>query len=72
MFLDNVTTILLVTPVTLRLCRVLDLDPLPIILSEVVRRDLPPSQTTIAFYVDTRIACAFICSLHYVMTVYMS
>lgn len=37
MFLDNVTTILLVAPVTLRLCRVLDLDPLPIIISEVVR-----------------------------------
>jgi len=36
MFLDNVTTILLVAPVTLRLCRVLDLDPLPVLLCEVV------------------------------------
>lgn len=36
-FLDNVTTILLVTPVTLRLCKVINMDPLPVIMSEVVR-----------------------------------
>ena len=35
-FLDNVTTILLLTPVTIRLCKVIDLDPLPIILAEVL------------------------------------
>jgi len=35
-FLDNVTTILLVAPVTLRLCKVINLDPLPVILAEVV------------------------------------
>ena len=35
-FLDNVTTILLLTPVTVRLCRVLDVKPEPILIAEVM------------------------------------
>lgn len=34
-FLDNVTTILLLTPVTIRICEVIGLDPIPILLAEV-------------------------------------
>merc|ERR1711988_1060537 len=34
--LDNVTTVLLLTPVTLRLCKVMDVDPIPIVLAEVL------------------------------------
>lgn len=34
-FLDNVTTILLLTPVTIRMCNVIGLDPTPILLAEV-------------------------------------
>eukprot|EP01087_Luapelamoeba_hula_P023712 TRINITY_DN877_c0_g1_i4.p1 TRINITY_DN877_c0_g1~~TRINITY_DN877_c0_g1_i4.p1 ORF type:complete len:827 (+),score=150.75 TRINITY_DN877_c0_g1_i4:438-2918(+) len=35
-FLDSVTTILLLAPVTIRLCKVIDLDPVPLILAEVI------------------------------------
>jgi Na+/H+ antiporter NhaD/arsenite permease-like protein len=35
-FLDNVTTILLLTPVTIRMCNVIGLEPTPILLAEVV------------------------------------
>jgi len=47
MFLDNVTTILLVAPVTLRLCRVLDLDPLPVLLCEVIFSNIGGTATGI-------------------------
>ena len=35
-FLDNVTTILLLTPVTIRLCRVIDVPPEPLLIAEVM------------------------------------
>ena len=35
-FLDNVTTILLLTPVTIQLAKVLDLQPVPLLISEVL------------------------------------
>ena len=35
-FLDNVTTILLVAPVTMKLCDVLDLPPTPLLLAQVI------------------------------------
>jgi hypothetical protein len=35
-FLDNVTTILLLTPVTIRLCRVIDIPPEPLLIAEVM------------------------------------
>jgi Na+/H+ antiporter NhaD/arsenite permease-like protein len=34
--LDNVTTILLVAPVTMRLCEVLNINPTPVLLAEVI------------------------------------
>ncbi|KAH9645369.1 hypothetical protein HF086_011133 [Spodoptera exigua] len=34
--LDNVTTVLLMTPVTIRLCEVMDLDPIPVLMSMVI------------------------------------
>jgi hypothetical protein len=46
-FLDNVTTILLVTPVTLRLCRVIDLNPLPVVLAEVIFSNIGGTATGI-------------------------
>ena len=33
-FLDNVTTILLLTPVTIQLAKVLDLQPVPLLIAE--------------------------------------
>lgn len=35
-FLDNVTTILLMTPVTIRLCEVMGLNPVPILMTMVI------------------------------------
>ncbi|XP_052748941.1 P protein-like isoform X2 [Galleria mellonella] len=35
-FLDNVTTVLLMTPVTIRLCEVMQLNPVPVLLSMVI------------------------------------
>ena len=35
-FLDNVTTMLLLTPVTIQLARVLDLNPIPLLIAEVL------------------------------------
>ncbi|XP_050685740.1 P protein-like isoform X2 [Leptidea sinapis] len=35
-FLDNVTTVLLMTPVTIRLCEVMQLNPIPVLMSMVV------------------------------------
>eukprot|EP01121_Diplochlamys_sp_Union-15-3_P012799 TRINITY_DN3886_c0_g2_i1.p1 TRINITY_DN3886_c0_g2~~TRINITY_DN3886_c0_g2_i1.p1 ORF type:complete len:586 (-),score=77.05 TRINITY_DN3886_c0_g2_i1:26-1783(-) len=46
-FLDNVTTIMLVAPVTLRLARVVDLPPIPIILSEVFFSNIGGTATLI-------------------------
>ncbi|XP_046615982.1 P protein-like [Neodiprion virginianus] len=35
-FLDNVTTVLLMTPVTIRLCEVMELNPVPILMAMIV------------------------------------
>ncbi|XP_031624628.1 P protein-like isoform X2 [Contarinia nasturtii] len=35
-FLDNVTTVLLMTPVTIRLCEVMQLNPVPILMSMII------------------------------------
>ncbi|CAG9794538.1 unnamed protein product [Diatraea saccharalis] len=35
-FLDNVTTVLLMTPVTIRLCEVMHLNPVPVLMSMVI------------------------------------
>ena len=34
--LENVTTILLLTPVVLRLCKVMDVSPIPVLMSSVL------------------------------------
>lgn len=46
-FLDNVTTILLITPVTMQLCQVVDVDPLPIIVSLVLFSNVGGTATAI-------------------------
>ncbi|WAQ98954.1 P-like protein [Mya arenaria] len=46
-FLDNVTTILLLTPVTIRLCEVLNLDPKKILIAEVLFSNIGGSATAI-------------------------
>ena len=56
--LDNVTTILLVVPVTIRLCKVINVnDPVPLILAEVLICNIggttrfPPPQETTAHHI---------------------
>lgn len=35
-FLDNVTTVLLMTPVSIRLCEVMGLNPVPILMAMII------------------------------------
>ncbi|XP_036909707.1 P protein [Sturnira hondurensis] len=46
-FLDNVTTMLLFTPVTIRLCEVLNLDPRQVLIAEVVFTNIGGAATAI-------------------------
>ncbi|MDG1553053.1 MAG: ArsB/NhaD family transporter [Candidatus Poseidonia sp.] len=46
-FLDNVTTMLLLTPVTIQLAKVLDLKPIPILISEVLFSNIGGAATMI-------------------------
>jgi Na+/H+ antiporter NhaD/arsenite permease-like protein len=46
-FLDNVTTMLLLTPVTIQLARVLDLKPIPLLISEVLFSNIGGAATMI-------------------------
>ncbi|KAL5484287.1 hypothetical protein EMCRGX_G020756 [Ephydatia muelleri] len=46
-FLDNVTTILLIVPVTIRLCQVLNLDPRPVLIAEVLFSNIGGTGTAV-------------------------
>ena len=46
-FLDNVTTMLLLTPVTIQLARVLDLNPIPVLIAEVLFSNIGGAATMI-------------------------
>eukprot|EP01100_Stratorugosa_tubuloviscum_P004344 TRINITY_DN207_c2_g3_i1.p1 TRINITY_DN207_c2_g3~~TRINITY_DN207_c2_g3_i1.p1 ORF type:complete len:782 (+),score=355.55 TRINITY_DN207_c2_g3_i1:131-2476(+) len=46
-FLDNVTTILLLTPVTVRLCKVINVDPVPLVIAEVLFSNIGGTATPI-------------------------
>ena len=46
-FLDNVTTMLLLTPVTIQLARVLDLNPIPLLIAEVLFSNIGGAATMI-------------------------
>ena len=46
-FLDNVTTVLLLTPVTIQLAKVLDLQPVPILIAEVMFSNIGGAATMI-------------------------
>ena len=46
-FLDNVTTMLLLTPVTIKIAQVLDLKPIPILISEVLFSNIGGAATMI-------------------------
>nr|XP_033201625.1 P protein-like [Bombus vancouverensis nearcticus] len=46
-FLDNVTTVMLMTPVTIRLCEVMEINPVPILTSMVVYSNIGGAMTPI-------------------------
>ncbi|XP_053563699.1 P protein isoform X2 [Bombina bombina] len=46
-FLDNVTTMLLFTPVTIRLCEVLNLDPRQVLIAEVIFTNIGGAATAV-------------------------
>lgn len=45
--LDNVTTVLLMTPVTIRLCEVMELNPVPILTAMVVYSNIGGAMTPV-------------------------
>lgn len=45
--LDNVTTVLLMTPITIRLCEVVELNPVPILMSIIVHANIGGTATPI-------------------------
>ncbi|XP_055599253.1 P protein-like [Uranotaenia lowii] len=46
-FLDNVTTVLLMTPVTIRLCEVMELNPVPVLMSMVIYSNIGGTLTPV-------------------------
>lgn len=46
-FLDNVTTVLLVVPVTISICKVLDINPVPIFVAEIMASNIGGTATLI-------------------------
>lgn len=46
-FLDNVTTILLMTPVTIRICEAMHLNPVPVLISIVVFSNIGGAATPV-------------------------
>lgn len=46
-FLDNVTTVLLMTPVTIRLCEVMGLNPVPVLMSMVIYSNIGGALTPV-------------------------
>ena len=46
-FLDNVTTMLLLAPVTIELCKVIEMDPIPFLISEVMFSNIGGTATMI-------------------------
>ncbi|KAG6454693.1 P protein isoform X2 [Manduca sexta] len=46
-FLDNVTTVLLMTPVTIRLCEVMEMDPIPVLMSMVLFSNIGGTATPV-------------------------
>lgn len=46
-FLDNVTTILLMTPITIRLCEVMELNPIPILMAIIIHANIGGAMTPV-------------------------
>uniref|UniRef100_A0A0A1X4X8 P protein n=1 Tax=Zeugodacus cucurbitae TaxID=28588 RepID=A0A0A1X4X8_ZEUCU len=59
-FLDNVTTVILMTPVAIRLCEVMSLDPVPVLLGIIVQSNIGGSLTPIGDPISI-----IICSNHF-------
>ena len=49
-FLDNVTTMLLISPVSIRLCQVLGMDFVPLLLSEVIMSNVGGTATVLVLF----------------------
>lgn len=46
-FLDNVTTVLLMTPVSIRLCEVMGLNPVPILMAMIIYSNVGGAATPV-------------------------
>lgn len=46
-FLDNVTTVLLMTPVSIRLCEVMGLNPVPVLMAMIIYSNVGGATTPV-------------------------
>lgn len=60
-FLDNMTTVILMTPVAIRLCEVMGLDPVPVLMGIIVHSNIGGSLTPIGDPISI-----IICSNHFI------
>ncbi|TMW50304.1 hypothetical protein DOY81_004624 [Sarcophaga bullata] len=60
-FLDNMTTVILMTPVAIRLCEVMGLDPVPVLMGIIVHANIGGSLTPIGDPISI-----IICSNHFI------
>ncbi|XP_037960681.1 P protein [Teleopsis dalmanni] len=60
-FLDNISTVLLMTPVAIRLCEVMSLDPVPVLMGIIVHSNIGGSLTPIGDPISI-----IICSNHFI------
>lgn len=62
-FLDNVTTVLLMTPVSIRLCEVMGLNPVPILMAMIIYSNvggaLTPGNKFTSFFLSKNVTICF-------------
>jgi hypothetical protein len=66
-FLDNVTTMLLIAPVTIDMCSILDVDPRPYLIAEVLMSNIGGTATMIGTYIAGLPMCRIGCSASLLM-----
>eukprot|EP01079_Euglenida_sp_SAG-EU17-18_P007480 gene7480-1337_t len=63
-FLDNVTTMLLITPVAIRLCKILDIEPQPLLICMVIFSNIGGTGTAVGMpLVHVTPMCTMACSV---------
>ena len=59
-FLDNVTTVLLMGPMTITIARILDIDAVPVLMGQILASNIAAKFTFGDFLINTGVPCVFI------------